>query len=111
MIMSASVSSEQAFSSGGITISKQSNQLKGDIVEVLHCVKCSLLPFCKTGPSSLTEDDESETEADAGEKSGVNSKDEEEAWDTLILENSDDEDYEDDGADGDDENGEYEIEM
>ncbi|KIK33711.1 hypothetical protein CY34DRAFT_32916, partial [Suillus luteus UH-Slu-Lm8-n1] len=38
-IMAASVSSEQAFSQGGITISKRRNRLKGDIVEALQCVK------------------------------------------------------------------------
>ena len=108
-IMSSSVSSERAFSSGGITISKRRNRLKGDIVEALQCVKCSLrhdLLFRETGPSSLTEDNESEAEDEAGEKSAGNSEDEE-GWDTLILEDSDDED---DGADGDDENDdEHEI--
>jgi hypothetical protein len=94
--MSASVSSEWAFSSGGITISKRRNRLKGDIVEALQCVKCVLrhdLLFRETGPSSLTEDDESESEAEAEarEKSG-DSEDEEEGWDTLILEDSDDKD-------------------
>jgi hypothetical protein len=85
------------------------------IVEALQCVKCSLrhdLLFHKTGPSSLTEDNESEAEDEAGENSGGNSEDEEEGWDTLILEDSDDEDDEDNGADDDDENdNEYEIEM
>ena len=109
--MLASVSSERAFSSGGITISKRRNRLKGDIVEALQCVKCSLhhdLLFCETGLSSLTEDNESKAEDEAGEKSGGNNKDKE-GWDTLILEDSDDEDN---GADGDDENDdEYEIPM
>jgi hypothetical protein len=39
-IMSSSVSSEWAFLSGGITISKRQNRLKGDIVEALQCLKC-----------------------------------------------------------------------
>ena len=38
--MASSVSSECAFSSAGITISKQRNRLKGDIVEALQCLKC-----------------------------------------------------------------------
>lgn len=104
--MSASVSSERAFLSGGITISKRWNRLKGDIVEALQCFKCSLrhdLLFRETGPSSLAEDNESEAEDEDEEKSGGNSKDEE-GWDTLILEDEDDEDDEDDGADGADEN-------
>ena len=38
--MASSVSSERAFSSAGITISKRHNRLKGDLVEVLQCMKC-----------------------------------------------------------------------
>jgi hypothetical protein len=40
--MASSVSSERAFSSAGITISKRWNRLKGDIVEALECIKCLL---------------------------------------------------------------------
>ena len=39
-IMATSVSSERAFSSAGITISKRHNRLKGDIAEALQCLKC-----------------------------------------------------------------------
>ena len=39
-IMASSVLSEHAFSSAGITLSKRHNQLKGDIVEALQCLKC-----------------------------------------------------------------------
>ena len=39
-IMASSVSSECAFSSAGITLSKRRNRLKGDIVEALQCLKC-----------------------------------------------------------------------
>ena len=38
--MASSVSSEHAFSSAGITISKRRNRLKGDIIEALQCLKC-----------------------------------------------------------------------
>ena len=38
-IMASSVSSERAFSSAGITISKQHNCLDADIVEALQCLK------------------------------------------------------------------------
>ena len=38
--MASSVSSERAFSSAGITISKRHNRLKPDIVEALQCLKC-----------------------------------------------------------------------
>ena len=37
--MASSVSSERAFSSAGITISKHQNCLKKDIVEALQCLK------------------------------------------------------------------------
>jgi len=40
--MASSVSSERAFSSVGITISKRRNRLKGDIVEALQCLKCMI---------------------------------------------------------------------
>lgn len=38
--MGSSVSSERAFSSAGITISKRRSRLKGDIVEAIECLKC-----------------------------------------------------------------------
>jgi hypothetical protein len=41
-VMAPSVSSKQAFSLAGITISKRHNQLDGNIVEALQCLK--LLP-------------------------------------------------------------------
>lgn len=56
-IMATSVSSERAFSSAGITISKRRNRLKHDIVEALQCLKCMIkhdLLFRKD-PSVATE--------------------------------------------------------
>jgi hAT family C-terminal dimerisation region len=41
-VMASSVSSERAFSSAGITISKRRNRLNGDIVEALQCLKSLL---------------------------------------------------------------------
>ena len=38
--MASSVSSEHAFSSAGLTLSKRRNRLQGDIVEALQCLKC-----------------------------------------------------------------------
>lgn len=89
-IMSSSVSSERAFSQGGITISKRRNRLKGDIVEALQCLKCAIqhdLIFREPGPSSLVESeefDDSELEADSEERTGDVIADEEDAWDALI---------------------------
>lgn len=57
-IMASSVSSERAFSSAGITISKRRNRLKGDIVEALQFLKCLVrkdLVFRERPPSSVLE--------------------------------------------------------
>lgn len=58
-VMATSVSSERAFLSAGITISKRRNRLKPDIVEALQCLKCMIkqgLLFCED-PSIITEGD------------------------------------------------------
>ncbi len=76
--MASSVSSEQAFSQGGITITKCHNCLKGNIVKALQCIKCAIchdLIFCEPGPSSILEE---ESEA----KSGNENEDEEE-WEDV----------------------------
>jgi hypothetical protein len=101
--MASSVSSERAFSQGGITISKRRNRLKGDIVEALQCVKCALrhdLLFREPGPSSLVEDepDEYEIETVPNEQLGDNDDEEdEECWEALFLE-EDEDDFESDFA-------------
>jgi len=87
--MASSVSSERAFSQGGITISKRRSRLKGDIVEALQCVKCALhhdLLFRDPGPSSLVEEESDEFEIDV-EPGGVAEGDEieEEGWEALFL--------------------------
>lgn len=59
-IMLSLVSSECAFSQGGITVSKHWNCLKGDIVEALQCIKCAIrhdLLFRECPPSSKLEAD------------------------------------------------------
>ena len=91
-IMASSVSSERAFSQGGITISKRCNRLKGDIVEAIQCVKCAIhhdLLFHEVGPSSVVEDepDKFELEEEPGEKSEDNI--EEEGWDDIFLHDDD----------------------
>jgi hAT family C-terminal dimerisation region len=99
--MAASVSSERAFSQGGITISKHRNRLKGDIVEALQCVKCSLrtdLLFRAPGPSSLTEVESDESEREVGTGSvDADEEVEEEGSDWMFLE-EDDDDLEEDAA-------------
>lgn len=76
MVLS-SVSSEQAFSQGGITFSKRWNRLKGNLVEALQCLKCSLrhdFLFHDPGPSSIVESQEfglGDSEDGSGEELGV----------------------------------------
>lgn len=58
--MSSSVSSERAFSSAGLTVTKRRNRLKGDIVEALQVIKCALrndLLMRATPPSTLEDAD------------------------------------------------------
>jgi hypothetical protein len=92
--MASSVSSERAFSQGGITISKRRNRLKGDIVEALQCIKCAIrhdLLFREPGPSSSAEEESDEygIEGDVNEK--PSSEDEEaEGWEALFLEEDED---------------------
>jgi len=108
--MASSVSSERAFSQGGITISKYRSRLKGDIVEALQCVKCIIrqeLIYREPGPSSsleteLSDDDDDdddllEGEEDKGDDDGL--------WDALI----DDED--DTLAMGGDDDDDFDVDM
>jgi len=99
--MSSSISSERAFSQGGITITKRRNCLKGDIVEALQCIKCAIrhdLLFREPAPSSILETEE----ASDGELENVSTQadlrqsDEESdiggfAWDELLIEDDDEE--------------------
>jgi hAT family C-terminal dimerisation region len=69
--MASSVSSEQAFLQGGITITKHCNRLKGDIVEALQCLKYAIqhdLLFKEPGPSSATEDFEIDDQSEGTDK-------------------------------------------
>lgn len=70
--MASSVSSERAFSSAGITISKCRNRLKGDIVEALQVLKCAIRrDLLFRVPEVLVNDEaeiDVETEAEKAEK-------------------------------------------
>ena len=101
--MASSVSSERAFSQGGITISKHRNRLKGDIVEALQCVKCMVrhdLLFREPAPSSiieaemnsdgepsLAEPDDSDDGGDGGLGEGSDTA---ESWEDVLMEDEDD---------------------
>jgi hypothetical protein len=91
--MSSSVSSERAFSQGGITISKRRSCLKGDIVEALQCIKCAIrrdLLFREPAPSSVLEAEDTGDEVfeNLGEDPGEES-DEGFSWDELLIEDED----------------------
>jgi hypothetical protein len=96
--MSSSISSEHAFSQGGITISKWRSRLKGDIVEALQCIKCVIrhdLLFCEPAPSSISEADETsdqelEESGARGDPGDLEESDVEEfSWDGLLIEDED----------------------
>ena len=101
--MASSVSSERAFSSAGITISKRRNRLKGDIVEALQCLKCMIhqnLIFRFDPAVSITDEiaEEDDIPVDIGDDAGVNSTNQElvtfpKGWSNIWL------DLEDEAAD------------
>ncbi|THH18798.1 hypothetical protein EUX98_g8896 [Antrodiella citrinella] len=101
-IMATSVSSERAFSQGGITVSKLRNRLKGDIVEALQCLKCLIqrdLLFRSAGPSSATElaaTSETVTTGDEDVEVGATKAGGTDTWDLMLDENDDIYDYGDD---------------
>ena len=85
--MASSVSSERAFSSAGITISKRRNRLLGDIVEALQFLKCLLrtdLIFHEPQPSSILEEELLKVQEDDGDPEW---EDEEpmKGWDELFI--------------------------
>jgi hypothetical protein len=92
-VMASSVSSERAFSQGGITISKHRNQLKGDIVEALQCIKCAIrhdLLFRQPAPSSILEVQLEKGDDGDEDDEGVSDMDEE-GWNELVIEEEDNE--------------------
>jgi hypothetical protein len=86
--MASSVSSERAFSAGGITINKRRNRLNGDIVEALQFLKCAIrqdLLFKELVPDEEQgEEEQEEKEQDEELKSGK--ENEEMSWDIVLEE-------------------------
>jgi hypothetical protein len=84
--MASSISSERAFSSAGITISKRRNRLKKDIVEALQVLKCMIrrdLLFCV--PEALVDgEDDTEVESEA-----ENSTEKDGSWDIFVDDDPD----------------------
>lgn len=95
--MASSVSSERAFSSAGITISKRRNRLKRDIVEALQCLKCLYrndLIFREVITAFEEELDlENDPLLDEGAADEVNDL-EEFSWDTLLFDDNEADDGE-----------------
>jgi len=93
--MASSVSSERAFSSAGITISKCRNWLKGDIVEALECLKCLLhsnLIFCPTVTLEQIENELEDVEVDEelGGFREIVAESEGFTWDNLLDDEEED---------------------
>ena len=86
--MASSVSSERTFLSAGITISKQRNQLKADIVEALQFLKCLFrrnLIFCEFESSATAVDDGKEDQNDSNHEDSSLP-----GWDEILDDNDSD---------------------
>ncbi|KLO04286.1 cytochrome P450 [Schizopora paradoxa] len=92
-IMASSVSSERAFSSAGITISKRRNRLNFDIVEALQSLKSAISSKVLARPAepskSLEEELNDELKAEQLESSGEGSSDGKVALDDDAIKESD----------------------
>jgi hypothetical protein len=84
--MASSVSSERAFSSAGITISKRRNRLKDDIVEALQVMKCMIRrDLLFRVPEALVDDeDDLEVESEAED-----SAEKDRSWDIFVDDDPD----------------------
>ncbi|KAG6839383.1 hypothetical protein C0991_003134 [Blastosporella zonata] len=96
-IMAYSVSSERAFSSAGITISKQRNRLKADVVKALQFLKClfhkDLLFWDDPSVSTeLDSDNQGEVTAADHDEDGWDALVGEDGWDALVGEDGEEDD-------------------
>ncbi|KAG6914152.1 hypothetical protein DXG01_002077 [Tephrocybe rancida] len=94
-IMASSVSSERAFSSAGITISKRRNRLKGDIVEALQCLKCMYHNHLIFREVATCADEEINLDDIDEEKDIVVNDELSFSWDHIIVDDIEDSDCED----------------
>jgi hypothetical protein len=86
--MASSVSSERAFSSAGITISKRRNRLKKDIVEALQCLKCMYHNNLIFREVETVVDEEKAMDEDLEvimDNNEVNNLEEDFSWDQLVI--------------------------
>lgn len=87
--MASSVSSERAFSSAGITISKRRNRLKQDVVEALQCLKCSIkrnvfFRFDASASASAEMEQYNDLDQESAESGSING-DKLKSWDEVWL--------------------------
>ena len=90
--MASSVSSERAFSSAGLTISKRRNRLKGDIVEALQCLKCMYhndLIFQEIIAATEEEEELEDMSLELASDEGNNDAGEGFTWDELLVDDGD----------------------
>jgi hypothetical protein len=88
--MASSVSSERAFSSAGITISKRRNRLKPDIIEALQFLKCIYCHDLLFQEEPSMELEMAELDDHASERGG-SSDAEVGSWDAIVDDLPDDE--------------------
>ncbi len=115
-VMPTSVSSERAFSQGGITISDRRTRLRADVVEALQFLKCSLRQDLLLQGTQPAAELEAELELEEDESTGddspgstgtsstsdaVSGSGQHKSWD-LILDDDDDDLYDDDRIQVDD---------
>ena len=95
--MASSVSSERAFSSAGITITKRRNRLKPDIIEALQFLKCLYQRDLLFREEASTEQELEELEGESAQLGANMDEGSEEIWDAdAVVEGlPDDEGFED----------------
>lgn len=98
--MASSVSSERAFSSAGLTITKRRNRLKGQLVEALQGLKCAIRNdlFLKPQGPTLEDDEAYSSDDDSdGETGEVKRKKQKGKGRVIHVDLSDDEEDLEDG--------------
>lgn len=97
--MASSVSSERAFSSAGLTITKRRNRLKGQLVEALQGLKCAIRNdlFLKPQGPTLEDDEAYSSDDESDGETGEEKRSKEKAKGRVInVELSDEEEYPED---------------
>jgi len=83
--MASSVSSERAFSSAGITISKRCNRLKRDIVEALQCLKCMYHNDLIFREVVTAEEEVNDMEREPLLDTALDDDNDEVSWDSILI--------------------------